>query len=153
MITIIPKHDATISVITKNENGENLLKEIKGNTPAKVVHETGHFIGTAIKIDEFYEKLKNNNIKFVEDNNKVYTSNHFLEDKNNKTVTFYPIQKNELISVWMENEVYKKQGKPERLFYGKDDKDKAVTIRYDTENPNINQLFERLKGMINKNAD
>ena len=44
MITIIPKHDATINVVSKNENGESFVNEIKGNNPSKVAHETGHFI-------------------------------------------------------------------------------------------------------------
>ena len=153
MITIIPKHDATINVVSKNENGESFVNEIKGNNPSKVAHETGHFIDRLLDREEFYKKLKDSGIGVIENNQEVYFSNHYLNDKNTKEVTFYPLNKNEVVSVWMENEIYKKQGKPERLYYNEDDGMNAKTIKYNGENPNINQLFEKLKKVINENVE
>ena len=73
-----------------------------------------------------------------------------MNNKNTKEITFYPLNKKEVVSVWMENEIYKKQGKPERLYYNENDKKNAKTIKYNGENPDINQLFKKLKEIINE---
>ena len=153
MITIIPKHDATINVVSKNENGESFVNEIKGNNPSKVAHETGHFIDRLLDREEFYKKLKNSGVGVIENKQEVYTSNHYLDNKNTKEVTFYPLNKDEVVAIWMENEIYKKQGKPERLYYNEDDRKNAKTIKYNGENPDIDQLFEKLKEVINENVE
>ena len=137
MITIIPKHDATINVVSKNENGESFVNEIKGNNPSKVAHETGHFIDRLLDREEFYKKLKNSGVGVIENKQEAYTSNHYLDNKNTKEVTFYPLNKDEVVAIWMENEIYKKQGKPERLYYNEDDRKNAKTIKYNGENPDI----------------
>lgn len=152
-ITIIPKHDATINVVSKNENGESFVNEIKGNNPSKVAHETGHFIDRLLDREEFYKKLKNSGVGVIENKQEVYTSNHYLDNKNTKEVTFYPLNKDEVVAIWMENEIYKKQGKPERLYYNEDDRKNAKTIKYNGENPDIDQLFEKLKEVINENVE
>ena len=91
IITITPKQDATISVVSTNENGKSFVNEIEGNNPSKVAHETGHFIDSLIEREEFYKKLKDSGIGVIENNQEVYISNHYLNDKNTKEVTFYPL--------------------------------------------------------------
>ena len=145
VVKILPKNNTEIYVSEKNEKGfiERVVTS-ESTVSSKIAHEgAGHTTDRSSRRNDMFEEIRKKGIKIYEDSQTgmIYSSDRYEIEGNE--VFFYPTKSEEFLSIRMENEIYKKTGKKERIYYNKDDAVNFKRIRFSGKNPDLNKLFDK----------